>query len=344
MSYTFAISPFMKHLFADEMVVGLFSVGQDLAALLAFEVDLARAQEKCGVIPSGMSRKIETAIDKVKVVENEFEAGLARDGVVVPIMVSTLKAAMNPEDARYVHFNTTSQDAIDTSLMLRALPAMGGIYKNVQALEERLTELAKKFGSCKLMGRTRMQQALPITVGHRLDSWKYNIETAALSIQRLSYPVQLSGPVGTYRDEKVQKALAKALGLSVPTHSWQNERGPVLALGNACAGLTGALGKIGADIALMAQNELAEIKIAGGGTSSAMAHKKNPVKAENLVSLARLNASLLSALHNAAIHEQERSGAAWTLEWLVLPQMICAAAGAVHMAHALLQSVESIGT
>jgi len=194
-----------------------------------------------------------------------------------------------------------------------------------------------------LMGRTRMQQALPMTVGNRLDAWENNLATAAIQAAELGYPLQLSGPIGATLDEKVIHAMAKEMGLLPALRSWQNDRGPVLAIANACAGVTGAMGKIGADVALMAQNELAEIKLSGGGGSSAMPHKQNPVKAEVLVSLARFNAALLGGMHQAAVHEQERSGSAWTLEWLIMPQMVCAAAGSARLARELLESVESIG-
>ena len=97
--------------------------------------------------------------------------------------------------------------------------------------------------------------------------------------------------------------------------------------------LSGTLGKIGQDIALMAQNEVGEVRLATGGGSSAMPHKSNPVPAEVLVTLARFNAGLLGTLHQALVHENERSGAAWTLEWLVLPQMAVATGAGLSKAH-----------
>lgn len=106
--------------------------------------------------------------------------------------------------------------------------------------------------------------------------------------------------------------------------------------------ITGSLGKFGQDIALMAQTAT-EIALSGGGSSSAMAHKQNPVAAETLVALARFNATQLSAVHQAIVHEQERSGTAWTLEWLVLPQMVMATAASLRLAEAMSTKIERLG-
>lgn len=343
MSYSLALSAFHQPLLGHPDVLETFSAYQDIMTMIAFEVALAKTQDKLKLIPKGTAARIETGISKFKLDESKLDKGMARDGVAVPALVEMLRESVAPADAAYVHKDATSQDVIDTSFMIRAQSAFLAIAEDVIAARDTLVILRKKHGPRNLMGRTRMQAALPITVGDRLDAWENAMAATANDISDLPFLLQFSGPVGTYKNDKLKDELAKVLGLQAPYRSWQNDRSPMLAIGNAASGLTAGFGKLGADIALMAQNELAEIKFSGGGTSSAMPHKQNPVKAEVLVSLARLNASLLSALHNAAVHEQERSGAAWTLEWLVLPQMICAAAGSARLARELLESVESIG-
>jgi 3-carboxy-cis,cis-muconate cycloisomerase len=343
MSYSLEMSHTLLALLGDEQAVELFGMSHDLAAIMAFEVELAKAQEKCGRIPKGTGKRIEKTINTLEIPADLVIAGMARDGVAVPTIVSIIKGAVAPDDAQYVHFGATSQDAIDTSFMMRAAATISGVLENLQGVGSAIKKLHKQCGAKPLMGRTRMQQALPMTVGNRLDAWENNLATAAIQAAELGYPLQLSGPIGATLDEKVIHAMAKEMGLLPALRSWQNDRGPVLAIANACAGVTGAMGKIGADVALMAQNELAEIKLSGGGGSSAMPHKQNPVKAEVLVSLARFNAALLGGMHQAAVHEQERSGSAWTLEWLIMPQMVCAAAGSARLARELLESVESIG-
>jgi len=343
MSYTLAVSPLLMPMLSDKDAVQLCSADAELAAILKFEIELAYAQEAAGVVPIGTAKAVAVACAHVELSGPEFEAALATDGVVVPAIVAALKTAVGPAVAHHVHAQATSQDAVDTAFMMRAAAVVAFIRQHIAASHETLLQLDTKFGARSLMGRTRMQRALAITVADRLNAWQQGLAAADAALEHLHFPLQLSGAVGTQDNHAVKTHMAAALELSVLSHTWQTNRAPMLAIGNACAGLTGALGKVGADIALMAQNELAEITLRGGGASSAMPHKQNPVKAEMLVALARYNASLLSALHNAAVHEQERSGAAWTLEWLVLPQMLCATAGAGRLCHDLLACVESIG-
>ena len=141
------------------------------------------------------------------------------------------------------------------------------------------------------------------------------------------------------KGDLVAKFLAQKLDLGLAP-SWHSGRDPIVAFGSLLSLISGSLGKIGADVALLAQNEVGAITLAGGGGSSAMAHKSNPVKAEVLVSLARFNAGLAGALHQALVHENERSGAAWTLEWLVLPQMLAATGAGLRLAREMLGQME----
>lgn len=138
---------------------------------------------------------------------------------------------------------------------------------------------------------------------------------------------------------ELRAALASRLGLTdVPP--WHADRTPILEIAQGLMLLTGTLGKIGQDVALMAQTEIGAVRLAGGGRSSAMAHKQNPVGAELLVALGRLNAGRSGVLAQAMIHENERSGAAWTLEWLVLPDMASTTGAALRHANALLVGME----
>jgi 3-carboxy-cis,cis-muconate cycloisomerase len=123
---------------------------------------------------------------------------------------------------------------------------------------------------------------------------------------------------------------------------WHVERDALAEFAAWTSLVAGSLGKIGTDVAIMAQNEIGEVKLAEGGGSSAMPHKSNPVRAEALVALARFNAALLGAHHQALVHENERSGAAWTLEWLVLPQMVVAAAAGLRHASALCRGLHFV--
>lgn len=199
------------------------------------------------------------------------------------------------------------------------------------------------------MGRTRMQPAISITVRDRMASWRAPLARSRATLAALSprlLVVQFGGAAGTLdrlgaKGAAVRKSLADRLQLQ-DAPQWQSQRDRLAELAGWLSSVTGSLGKLGQDVALMASNG-GEIALSGGGGSSAMPHKQNPVAAEMLVTLARFNAVQVSGMHQALVHENERSGSAWTLEWLILPQMLIAAGAATRTAEKLLGSIERIG-
>jgi 3-carboxy-cis,cis-muconate cycloisomerase len=344
MSFTLQQSQLLIPLLGDEEILALFSVKTDIAAMLEFEVALATAQAKLGFILAGAATEISTKIPSFIVDPANLSAGVARDGMNVPALVTQLKAHTNPS----IHFGATSQDVIDTSLMLRAKKSFAIFSSRLSALLVDLEKLTASFGDNDLMARTRMQRALPFKVSNRIASWCGGIDDALEATNACRFPLQFGGPIGVlgeFSEKAVElKAdIADRLNLDAKSQNWHSNRAPIVALANACSLTTGALGKMGADCCLMAQNEITEIEFFSGGTSSAMQHKKNPVLAEALVTLARFNATLVSGLHQSLVHEQERSGAAWTLEWLLLPQMILAAGAATRTSSELLHSITAMG-
>jgi 3-carboxy-cis,cis-muconate cycloisomerase len=196
-----------------------------------------------------------------------------------------------------------------------------------------------------------MQAALPVTVAHRLASWRRPLVDLAARLPEVTADaarLQLGGPVGDRaafgaEAPAVAARMAQALGLAEPGHAWHAERGAVVACGDWLSHLAGHLGRIGQDVALMAQQGVGTVELAGGGASSAMAHKRNPVQAETLVALARFAAAQAGGLHGALVHEQERSGAAWTLEWLLLPPLAAAAGASLRIASDLLGQITRLG-
>jgi 3-carboxy-cis,cis-muconate cycloisomerase len=344
MSFTLQQSQLLSPLLGDDEIAALFSVEADIAAMLEFEGALAVAQAKLGFISVKAATEISTAMRSFTVDQVEMKEGVARDGMTVPALVAQLKAHTN----QHIHFGATSQDVIDTSLMIRAKKSFMIFSARINSLLADLDKLTTTFGNNSLMARTRMQQALPFHVADRITSWRSGIEDAQESLKALSFSLQFGGPIGVLNEfgdqtQALKSEMSERLGLETRSQNWHSNRAPIVALGNACSLITGALGKVGADCCLMAQNELAEIAFSGGGTSSAMHHKKNPVQAEALVTLARFNATLVSGLHQSLVHEQERSGAAWTLEWMLLPQMILAVGAATRISGELLHSVTAMG-
>jgi 3-carboxy-cis,cis-muconate cycloisomerase len=240
----------------------------------------------------------------------------------------------------------TSQDAIDTGLILRLATAISMTEQRLVALETALASLAERDGAQSMMAHTRMQRALPMPVAKKIAGWTAPLVRARHTLgglRRRLLVIQLGGPVGTRAElgdkaDLVAKRLAERLDLGL-AEPWHAERDPIAEFGALLSLITGGLGKFGADVALLSQNEVGSISIEGGGRSSAMAHKSNPINAELLVTLARCNAGLLGILHQALVHEYERSGSAWTLEWIVLPQMVVATGAGLRIATTLTRQI-----
>ncbi|MDK4703947.1 3-carboxy-cis,cis-muconate cycloisomerase [Rhizobium sp. CNPSo 4062] len=339
--------PFLSGLLGDEEVAAYFSAKSDIRSMLSFEAALAQVEVQHGLIP-------QDAVTHIAKVCGSFEPDLpsltratASDGVVVPELIRQLRKAVGEDVGKHVHFGATSQDVIDTSLMLRLKAAAFILSNRLLAVSAALTKLDERFGSNRLMGRTRMQAAIPITVSDRLRAWQHPLDQYRDRLTQESFPLQFGGAAGTLekfgsKAAEIRSSLAQTLGLT-DEPQWQSQRARIAELAGLLSMISGSLGKIGQDVALLAQAG-DEIELAGGGGSSAMPHKQNPVAAETLVTLARFNAVQLSGIHHSLVHEQERSGAAWTLEWLLLPPMVVATAASLRHALQLVGMIKRLGT
>lgn len=342
---------FLDLLLTDPALDAFLGAEADLAAMLRVEVALARACGQLSLIPENAAQVIELAAADFRPDINQLAEDTRRDGIVVAGLVKQIRAHVGEPHGQYAHFGATSQDVIDTSLALRLEGIFALFDMRLQKLAGTLNSLESRLGANRLMGRTRMQAAMAITAGDRLSVWRGLVERAhagLAAVRDRNLILSLAGPAGTadkFGDNinLVREAMAGQLHLAVPDYVPHAARDRITALGSWLSEVTGALGKIGQDVALMAQNEIGEIELSGAGGSSAMAHKQNPVLAEVLVTLARFNAVQVSGLHHALVHEQERSGAAWTLEWMILPQMLNATGTALVHAQAMLDAIVRIG-
>lgn len=340
--------PVLSGLLGDEEVAACFCLRAELAAMIRFEIALAQAEAAEGAIPAQAGEAIAGALATFEPDVAALRAATIRDGVAVPDLVRQMRAFVPAEHADHVHFGATSQDVIDTGLALRLLDALAIIRNRTQAVIERLEGLEARQGDRETMAHTRMQAAIPVPASRKIASWREPLIRHRARLDLLGEQIAIlhfGGAAGTLdklgeAGAGVARRLAEALGLNPVPHARHSERDGPAALASVLSLLTGSLGKMGQDIALLAQTEIGEIRLSEGGGSSAMPHKVNPVGAEVLVAQARFNATLVSGMHHAMVHENERSGAAWTLEWMILPQMVVATAGALSTAARLLETVE----
>jgi 3-carboxy-cis,cis-muconate cycloisomerase len=277
----------------------------------------------------------------------QLAEGTARDGLPVPALVAQMRAAIDDSDGDAVHRGATSQDVMDTGFVLAALAGLDVLSHRIAGVLSAIDALDAQFGSRTVMARTRMQAALPIAVAERLDGWRrsFNGHQDALADLRATLGrVQVGGPVGVRSDllQRIAPLVAAKLGLSEGP-VWQTERSCMVDLGNWLTKLAGTSGKVGQDVGLMAQQGIDEVRLRGAGGSSAMPHKKNPIRAEVAVALAQHVAGMNGTLGLAMLHENERSGAAWMLEWLTLPAMFEACGASMASVHLLLSQIEDIG-
>ena len=351
MTGSFANNSALAPLFADTEIATLFDTDAQVGYWIEFEAALTRALGDQGIVDT---ERAEAALVQIESFEPDMALiglGTLTDGLPVPSFVRQLKAHVGPDLLTTIHAGATSQDLIDTGLILALREVNRLLEARLAQIIEQLETLDETFGENPMMARTRMQAALPIRVSDRLITWRHPLQelSRALDKQRKSIEhLQFGGAVGTGqalgdKARAVADQLATHFALGNPPKAWHSMRSPISSYGNWLSELTGSLGKMGMDICLMAQQGVAEVKLSGTGTSSAMPHKQNPVLAELLVTFARFNATQLSALHHSLIHEQERSGMAWTLEWMILPQMTEISGKALLHATQLLSRIEHIG-
>ncbi len=342
--------PYLGALLGHEEIAACFSPDEDLRAMLMFEKTLAEEQGRLDLIPAETVPMLVTAIDGFEADHKDLSVQTARDGVLVPGLIRQIRKTLDEETRPYLHRGATSQDVIDTSLVLRLKTVLQRIGKDLMGLDKAFAELDETFGDKSLMAHTRLQRALPISARQKIDSWRRPLSRLAEDQQGIEedlLQIQLGGPVGdlaAFGDEGLllKQRMAEKLGLGWAEACWHTDRSALIAFCQWLARISTSTGKFGMDVALMAQNEVGEIRLGSSGGSSAMPHKQNPVQAEILVSLARFCAGQLGILQQAALHENERSGISWTMEWMTLPSFVVAAAGSVRIATELAANIEEI--
>lgn len=323
-------------------------------AMLDFEAALARAQASSGLIPSSAVAPIEAAC---RAELYDFEAlGLAiasAGNSAIPLVKALGKqiASVSPEAERYVHLGATSQDVMDSGLVLQLRAALELIEQDLQQLGEVLAQQAQRYATTPLAGRTWLQQATPVTLGMKIAGWLGAVTRSRQRLQALKprlLNLQFGGASGTLAalgDQAlpVAHALAAELKLALPDQPWHTQRDRLVEFGAVLGLVAGSLGKMGRDISLLMQTEAAEVfepSAPGKGGSSTMPHKRNPVGSAVLISAATRVPGLLSTLFSAMPQEHERSLGLWHAEWETLPQICCLVAGALAQALNIAQGLE----
>jgi 3-carboxy-cis,cis-muconate cycloisomerase len=335
--------------FTTAAMASAFSPAERVQALLRFEAALARAEARAGVIAKGAADAIAAACEEASFDADELHQEGARAGTLVIPLVRRLTDAV-PESARgWVHLGATSQDALDTAAMLQARRGLDLLVEDLRGVGMACRRLAESYAATPMAGRTLLQQASPVTFGLKAARW---LGLATRQLERLldlgsRLPVQLGGPSGTLaalgaNGPRVTELLAEELDLAVPDLPWHAERDLVAHLASTLAVTAGAMAKVALDVALLMQTEVAEVQEVppeGEGGSSAMPHKRNPVRATSVIAASRLAAAAASVVLTGMAQEHERAAGAWQAEWIALPDAFRATGGAVANAREMLETL-----
>lgn len=316
-----------------------FTTAQRVQAMLAVEVALAEALADAGVIPAASVPPIRAAA-RVEVYDLEALAGDAAEAgnLLIPL-VRALRlrvAETDPAAAGHVHWGATSQDVIDTALVLHLRDAVTAVLASLDLAADGAADLARRHVATPIAGRTWLQQATPTTFGVKAAGWLDGLASARARLATAlddACVVQFGGATGTLSTlgpagPAVAAALAARLELRLPDMPWHTERGRLVAVACALGMACGTLGKIGRDLALLAQTEVGEVAeaaVEGRGGSSSMPHKRNPVAAAVAVAAAVQAPGLVATMLAAMPQEHERALGGWQAEWDTLPALVALA-------------------
>ena len=341
-------------LLRTDALTAVFSDEQLVQGMLDFEAALAKAQARCGIIPHEAVEPIVAACQAQRLDFPALAAAAANAGnLAIPLVkqLTQVVKASAPEAARYVHWGATSQDAIDTGLMLQLQQALQQTESRLQRLMHVLAEQVARYQHTLMAGRTWMQHALPITYGLKLVGtldallrWHERLQQMRPRVLTL----QFGGAAGTLASLKekgpqVAQALADELNLALPDTPWHSQRDRIIELASWYAGLCATLGKFANDFALMMQTEVAEVSepiAEGRGGSSAMPHKRNPVSCAAILAAVARTPGLMATLYASQIQQHERALGGWQAEWETLPQLVMLAGGVLENSEYLLSGMQ----
>ncbi|MCI0755352.1 3-carboxy-cis,cis-muconate cycloisomerase [Teichococcus vastitatis] len=334
-------TPEMRAVFSDETLIGRY---------IEVEVALARAEARCGIIPTDAAERIAAAGADPRLDWDRLKRETENVGYPILPLVHQL-AEQAGEAGRYVHWGATTQDIMDTASVLQLRAALDLVGADIGALRDILADLALRHRDTPMAGRTHLQQALPITFGYKAAIWLAAMDRHAERLAQLRPRVlvgQFAGAAGTLASLgedgfRVQEALCRELGLEQPVITWHVARDG-LAEAVAFLGLvTGTLAKVATDIMLMMSTEFGgevmEPFVKGRGASSTMPQKRNPISSEIMLATAKAVRQQVALVLDAMVQDFERATGPWHLEWMALPESFLLTASCLHQARFALSGL-----
>ncbi|EPJ87843.1 3-carboxy-cis,cis-muconate cycloisomerase [Pseudomonas sp. CFII64] len=337
--------PAMREVFSDHGRV---------QGMLDFEAALARAEASIGLIPAEVVADIEAACRAELFDFDELAIAVVNAGnSAIPLVKALGKqiAARNRVAERYVHMGATSQDAMDSGLILQLRQAVQLLEIDLGNLADSLAQQARRYALTPLAGRTWLQQATPVTLGMKIAGWLGAVtrhRQRLMDIKPRLLSLQFGGASGTLaalgdQGFAVAEALARDLQLTLPEQPWHTHRDRLVEFASLLGMIAGSLGKVGRDISLLMQTEVGELfepAAAGKGGSSTMPHKRNPVGAAVMIGASVRAPGLVATMFAAMAQEHERSLGLWHAEWETLPDLCCLVSGSLQQALQVIPELE----
>jgi 3-carboxy-cis,cis-muconate cycloisomerase len=331
------MQPEMREIFSDEGRV---------QGMLDFEAALARAQARVGLIPPEVVADIELSCDARLFDFDALAIAIGSAGnSAIPLVKALGKqiAARSAEAERYVHMGATSQDVMDSGLVLQLRRAIVLLERDLSRLADAMAEQAQRHAGTPLAGRTWLQQATPVTLGMKIAGWLGAVTRHRQRLNEIKPRLLClqfggaSGSLAALGDQafSVAEALADELQLALPEQPWHTQRDRLVEFAGLLGLIAGSLGKLGRDVSLLMQTEVGEVfepSAPGKGGSSTMPHKRNPVGAAVMISTATRAPGLVGTMLSAMPQEHERSLGLWHAEWETLPELCCLVSGSLQQA------------
>ena len=340
-----------KDLLGSDEMRAIFSDGGTISAYLEVERALAKVQADLGIIPKEAAAAI---IEHAHLANIDLERYETRTQVVgAPILpvVEEIVAAVPDGLGEWAHYGATTQDIMDTALVLQVRQAFETVERDLEKICEALRELARKYRDTPVAGRSHRQHALPVTFGFKVAVWLSGMERHRIRLAEIRPRVligQFGGAAGTLASLTehgfaIQEGLMKELGLGVPEATWHTMRDTLTEAVTFLGLMTGTLAKIGCDIALMMQTEVGEVYepfLPGRGSSSTMPQKRNPVGTEMMMVAAETVRADVHMMLGGMVQDHERASGPYKFELIALPRAFIAASAALMHAVDILPGLE----
>ena len=347
-------SAFFADLFGSSAMRSVFSERALLQKWLDYEAALARAEAAAGLIPCGAAAEITCQARAERFDLDAIKRGIDRTLHPLVPVIRQLSRLCRGEAGRYVHWGATTQDVMDTALILQIKDALAIVSGARAQLQGILAGLAKTHRDTPMAGRTHGQQALPTTFGFKVAVWLAELrrhDQRLAQARERALVGQFAGGVGSLAGLcasgvdalAVQSRLMQELGLAAPLIAWHTSRDGIVEVINALCMITALLGRIAREIILLQKQEIAELEEpfeAGQVGSSTMPQKRNPMLCESILTLARLcREKPASALDTLIENQHERDWTAFQMEWAFVPEVFIMTHGALEMSCRVLRGL-----